>query len=391
MERIPDGEYEGSCWIDSDGLHTFNIPIRVAVRISGDRAVVDYTGSGPQGEGSLNGSYATSQAAGAVPFLNYIDPDIPHNEGCIQHIDVIAPEGTICNARYPASTSSATIVPSDAMQDAVHKAMAAAAPDLVIAGSARCGNVPQFSGVDPESGVAWGAMLFNNTGAQGASKRTDGWPLYESSAAAGGLKAQSIEQIELLYPMRIEQMEIETDSMGAGEWIGGPGVRMVVASLGGEMECITFGDGCANPPHGVLGGTPAIGGGQYVESSSTGARRYITASGHVRVGPDEVYVGVSTGGGGYGDPLDRPAETVRQDVRDGLVSRARARDVFGVILGAGLDPGLDEEATAALRAELRQGRLPAIVTPTEPASGPESEWAERDRRPGDVYLVNPVS
>ena len=223
MEQIPDGEYQGSCWIDSDGLSTFNIPIHVKVTITGDRAIVDYTGSGPQGEGSLNGSYATSQAAGAVPFLNYIDPDIPHNEGCIEHIDVVAPEGTVCNATYPASTSSATIVPSDAMQDAVNKAMAAAAPELVIAGSARCGNVPQFSGMDSRTGVAWGAMLFNNTGAQGASNGTDGWPLYESSAAAGGLKAQSIEQIELLYPMHIERMEIEPDSMGMGEHIGGPG------------------------------------------------------------------------------------------------------------------------------------------------------------------------
>ena len=74
MEQIPDGEYQGSCWIDSDGLSTFNIPIHVKVTITGDRAIVDYTGSGPQGEGSLNGSYATSQAAGAVPFLELHRP-----------------------------------------------------------------------------------------------------------------------------------------------------------------------------------------------------------------------------------------------------------------------------------------------------------------------------
>lgn len=390
LQQIPDGEYRGTCWIDSDGIAGMNIPVVATVTIAGDRVRVDYTGSGPQGEGSLNGSYATSQAAGAVPFLNYIDPDIPHNEGCIQHIEVIAPEGTVCNARYPASTSSATIVPSDAMQDAVNKAMAFAAPDLVMAGSARCANVPQFAGVHAATGEAWGVMLFNGTGAQGASKNTDGWPLYESSAAAGGLKAQSLEQLELLYPIDIERMEIETDSMGAGESIGGAGVRLNVASTGGEMECITFGDGCSNPPHGAVGGTPGIGGGQYVEDRDSGKRRYVSASGHVRVGPGEFYVSVSTGGGGYGDPLRRDAEQVRRDVRDGLVSREAAQAVFGVVVGDGFNPALDVEATVRLRMELAK-RDVDLVRPTAPAADAEGDWVRARLREGDVFLNNPVS
>lgn len=390
LQQIPDGEYRGTCWIDSDGIAGMNIPVVATVTIAGDRVRVDYTGSGPQGEGSLNGSYATSQAAGAVPFLNYIDPDIPHNEGCIQHIEVIAPEGTVCNARYPASTSSATIVPSDAMQDAVNKAMAFAAPDLVMAGSARCANVPQFAGVHAATGEAWGVMLFNGTGAQGASKNTDGWPLYESSAAAGGLKAQSLEQLELLYPIDIERMEIETDSMGAGASIGGAGVRLTVASTGGEMECITFGDGCSNPPHGAIGGTPGIGGGQYVEDRDSGKRRYVSASGHVRVSPGEFYVSVSTGGGGYGDPLRRDAEQVRRDVRDGLVSREAAQAVFGVVVGDGFNPALDVEATVRLRLELAK-RDVDLVRPTAPAADAEGDWVRARLRDGDVFLNNPVS
>ena len=390
LARSPDGDYHGSCWIDSDGIDGFNVPIKVTVSIKGDRVTVDYTGSGLQGPGSLNGSHATSQAAGAVPFLTYIDPDIPHNEGCIQHIEVIAPVGTVCNAAYPASTSSATIVPSDAMQEAVHKAMAAAAPDLVIAGSARCANVPQFTGTHAETGAAWGVMLFNGTGAQGASKNTDGWPLYESSAAAGGLKAQSLEQLELLYPVSIEQMEIETDSMGAGAAIGGAGVRLTVSSTAGEMECITFGDGCSNPPHGVLGGTPGCGGGQYVEDRASGRRRYISASGHVRIAADEFYVGVSTGGGGYGDALSRDAEQVRRDVRDGIVSRAAAATLFGVVVSDDFNPRLDVAATAALRADLGTRKRP-LVEPATPAETAEGAWIRTDMREGDVFLLNPVS
>ena len=382
--------YRGTCWIDSDGVDGLNIPIVATVTIAGDKVKVDYTGSGPQGEGSLNGSYATSQAAGAVPFLNYIDPDIPHNEGCIRHIEVIAPAGTVCNANYPASTSSATIVPSDAMQDAVNKAMASAAPELVIAGSARCANVPQFAGVHAATGEAWGVMLFNGTGAQGASKNTDGWPLYESSAAAGGLKAQSLEQLELLYPLKIERMEIETDSMGAGASIGGGGVRLALVSTGGEMECITFGDGCSNPPHGTVGGRPGIGGGQYVEQLANGKRRYISASGHVRISPAELYVGVSTGGGGYGNPLERDAEQVRRDVRDQLISRERAAEIFGVIVSEDFNPILDVEATTMRRKELARREV-KLVDPTAPAADAEGGWVRAQLRAGDVFLNNPVS
>ena len=156
------------------------------------------------------------------------------------------------------------------------------------------------------------------------------------------------------------------------------------------MECITFGDGCANPPHGVLGGTPGIGGGQYIENRRSGTRSYVTASGHVRIAREEIYVGVSTGGGGYGDPLRRESERVRQDVRDGIITRDAAKRVFGVVVTEEFDPALVEKETAERR-HLNSGRQVSLVTPTEPAAGPESAWVESDRRDGDAYLINPVS
>src|SRR5690606_20189235 len=120
---------------------------------------------------------------------------------------------------------------------------------------------------------------------------------------------QSIEQLEQLYPFLVEEMEIEPESMGFGQWNGGPGVRFAARPTKGSMEVITFGDGERNPPHGVLGGTPGIGGGQFVEAPD-GKRRFYPASAHYKVGRDEVRVGVSTGGGGYGRPIDRDVEQV---------------------------------------------------------------------------------
>ena len=203
--------------------------------------------------------------------------------------------------------------------------MAPAVPGRVPAGGTKQSNLPQFSGVDPATGEAWGAMVFNGTGGSGAARGADGWPLYESIDGHGSCRTQPVEQIELLYPLRIERMEVETDSMGFGTSNGGTGTRLVVRSLAGEMECVTFGDGVANPPHGVLGGTPGVGGGAYVEDERTGARRYVSAAAVVRLGERETWTGVSTGGGGYGSPLERPVERVAADVRGGFVSREAAQ------------------------------------------------------------------
>lgn len=387
IASMPDGTYEAEGWIDSDGFGTEHIPVRVAVTIEGENAKVDYAGSGPQAKGGANGSFATSQAAGAVPFLYYIDADIPHNQGVIDHVDVSAEEGTICFAKFPASTSCATIVPSDLMQDVVNRALVAAMPERVPAGGTRCANIPQFAGNGPEGDAPWGFMLFNNAGAGGAAKGNDGWPLWYNQAALGGMKIQPIEQLELLYPVRIERCEIDTDSVGFGQWLGGPGNVCAVRPLSDEMVTITFGDAASNPPHGAMGGYQGSGGGQYVEDEQTGQRRFVSSSGAFAVDHRrEVYVGVSTGGGGWGAPHERDAERVRLDVRDGIVSRAAALEVFGVALSADPDPVLDPEATAARRAELAQVERP-VVEPTEPNASP---WLRQHMRDGDTYDLDPL-
>ena len=386
IESIPDGSYHGSGWVDSDGYDARDIPIEAEVKIEGDQVFVDFEGAGAQAEGGLNGTKATTLAAGRIPFLFFADPDIPHNQGCFDHIDVKIPRGTIAESVYPASTSCATMIPTGMLHDAINKALAPAIPDLVVAGTARSSTTPQFFGLDEETGEDWGMMIFNSTGGGGACKEADGWPLMETTGAMGGQKCVSIEQMELLYPVRVEHMEVEPDSAGFGTTIGGLGVRFTLRPLKGPMECITFGDGVANPPHGVLGGTAAIGGGHFVEEAESGKRSYISAAGRVRVSRGDTWTAVATGGGGYGSPLERDAERVRSEVRDGVISRAAAAEVFGVVLGEGEDPPIDEAATAARRAELAATEVP-IVLPQGPSS---AGWVDANLREGDVYLENPT-
>jgi N-methylhydantoinase B len=387
IRAMPDGTYKAEGWIDSDGFDQTDLPIKVQVTIEGEEIRIDYSGSASQAAGGVNGSLATMKAAGAVPVLMCLDPDIPHNEGCLKHIDVTAEEGSICWAKFPASTSCATIVPSDMMQDVVNKALAYAVPDLVAAGTPRCANIPVFSGVDERSGQPWGAMIFNNNGGGAAARNTDGWPLIGTPSASGGLKSLSIEQMELLYPMLIEQWEVDTNSSGLGASIGGAGTRFAVRPTHGPLIAVEFGDGRANPCHGVLGGTAGSGGGAYIESRATGKRRFVSATGEIEVGRDDLWVGVSSGGGGYGDPLERAPAAVAVDVRDGIIDRSVAEHVFGVVLDEGLVPLVREADTTALRQRLREqrGQLPIIV----PTQARASRWLEEHMTEGDEYLLNP--
>jgi N-methylhydantoinase B len=105
----------------------------------------------------------------------------------------------------------------------------------------------------------------------------------------------------------------------------------------------------------------------------------------MKVGMDQFYVGVSTGGGGHGNPFDRDIEQVRRNVRDGIISREMARSVFGVAVDDALDPAILAEETAKLRAPLA-GKVRPPVDPVSPGAG---RWAEDQMKDGDVFLLNP--
>ncbi len=225
ISAIPDGDYFGESWVDADGAGRVNTPVRCRVTVAGEAVTVDWSESGPQAEGAINGSLATATAASGVPLMCVASPDLPHNQGSIDRISVIARPGTICLAEHPAATSSSVVAPSGAMHDAVMKALAGAVPERVAGGGPRMGNCPTLSGTDERTGEPWSLMLFNDGGGSGAALAADGWPLMGTLACLGGIKTMPVELMELLYPLRLELMELERDSMGFGHWIGGPGVR----------------------------------------------------------------------------------------------------------------------------------------------------------------------
>jgi N-methylhydantoinase B len=383
--KIPDGVYHGETWRDTDGNGATDIPIRATITKKGADIHVHYTG-GPPSTGSFNATYAVMMATSTIPFLYYIDSDIPHNHGVLKHITADADEGTICRAKWPAAVGGATQNPADPMHDVINIAMAEAIPDRVPAGGAHTSHLPNFNGVDSRTGQEWGCMLFNSGGGSGAAKDADGWPVFCTIAGMGGLTSAAIEEIELLYPIRVEQNEIETDAMGAGQWIGGPGLRTRYRPIAGGMEWHGFGEGLKNPPHGVNGGTMSPGGGIFVEHAD-GTRTFTSSAGQIPIAEGEAWEGVSSGGGGWGNPLDRDAEQVRRDLRDEWISEETARDVFGVVVKDDLVRTLDVAATEARRAVLRENERP-MIEPTGPAAG---TWTARNMGPRDRYIEAPTA
>ena len=230
-------------------------------------------------------------------------------------------------------------------------------------------------------------MFFNGGSGGGASKNADGWPLIMTSSGMGGLKIISAEMSELLYPIMIDHHEIETDSMGHGKTMGGAGIRIKVRPYDTPMACHNTGDGCSNPPFGLLGGTPGIGGGNFRENLETGQRDFCSAKGYMEIKPGEAWVGVSSGGGGFGDPLEREAASVCDHVRDGIISMETAKDVYGVIMNSDTYK-LDDNATIELRENKRDSREPLKdIQPTRPNAG---TWAQENMKEGEQFLLDPL-
>ena len=163
----------------------------------------------------------------------------------------------------------------------------------------------------------------------------------------------SVEVDEQKYPILIRQMRVRTDSGGVGKWRGAPGIVCEYGPVVDQMTAHYVTDGNVNPPRGVAGGGDAAPSEPYVLREG-GAEVSAPLIGSVTLAHGEMVGHRLSGGGGYGNPHDRPAESVRTDVLAGFVSLASARNDYGVVFTSDrIDASLevDVAATATLRGE----------------------------------------
>ncbi len=353
LERLPKGRLRAEDFLDEGGPDGQPLPVHVDVEITDEEFKVDFSGNSPQLRSSLNNTYPGTVAAVRIVYMALIDPHGTYNQGLVSPLKVVAPAGTIFNAQRPAPVSVYWEVLTYAA-DLVWKALAPSAPDRLTAGHFLSVVGEIVAGVNDETGEPF-ALVEPNPGGWGAGPDKDGESALVSFAD-GETFASSIEVIENRYPILVERYALNTgDGVGHGKYRGGFGIMKDYRLLNSSAEFTTDINRAVVPPWGMEAGQ--AGTLNYVQISREGASplRVRKVSAHPLVRNDVVSIRTG-GGGGWGDPLERDARLVLEDVRGGLITRENASAIYGVVVG-NEKVEVDEPATRALREAMRQKRF----------------------------------
>jgi N-methylhydantoinase B len=353
--KLRDGTYEGESSLDSDGFTDTPIRIQVAITIKGEEAWVDFAGSDPQVTGFVNSPLANTATCVYVAFLTTVTtPDIPHNEGVYRPIHISAPEGSVVNPRFPAPVASCTLDTACAILEACWLALSRVLPERVPAGWNRW-NGPTITGIDPRKNSFYVMFGFNGFGGAGGMPGMDGRHFIGDGIDLGGLIAPNIETNESDYPHVTEFNEFTTDSCGAGKYRGGCGAKYRIRMYDQAPNLVMFGDGKVHPPYGLFGGRPGSCNLAFINEGKD-AQRELKAKEAVQLKAGDTYSSYPSGGGGWGDPLERDPEAVRADARGQIISLASAREQYAVVL-EGEQLSVNVQQTQALRASRRGGAI----------------------------------
>ena len=325
----PDGDYTASDWLDNDGVEDAPREIRVTLRVRGELIEVDFTGSSEQTRGPLNsvlgytcsGVYMTLQAA--------TDPDIPPNAGCHRPIEIVAPEGSIVNPRFPAPCTGGNETVF-VISSAIFRALTQIEGARAMACDQGSSNNMLISGFDPAGGRRY-VLYEYPEGGWGANAERDG--LSAVYSIAGNTWNVPVEVVERRFPLRVERYELRMDSGGTGAHRGGLGIRREHRILGHPAEVSILGNRVMVPPWGYAGG--GEGGAAKYRIEREGAEpinpapRFGSKAWGVELRDGDVVVQETAGGGGWGDPDKRERAQVERDVRLGYVSAKAAWRKYG--------------------------------------------------------------
>jgi N-methylhydantoinase B len=345
----PKGSYVAECCTDHDGVE-LDKPrlIKMTVNIHDDSVVVDLAGSSETTKGPVNCPLIATKAGIGIAFLSLTAPREQVNEGHLRPLQVVAPLNTVVNPQRPAPCDSFGYIANRAV-DLFLKALSGALPDMTAAGSNQVFG-PYLYQMDPRYGRPF-IYVEPFCGGYGARSSRDGASALIFSMD-GDCHNEPVEIIETRYPLLVERHALDTESAGAGRHRGGCGVVKDYVILAEANVMLAGGnDSKVDPPWGLFGGGDGTTA-RYVPFAGTDDEQVIDERvnffGPLKKG-DRVSVH-SSGGGGWGDPLERDPELVERDVRLGYISAEKSREVYGVVIRD--DGTADLAATDTLRTRL---------------------------------------
>ena len=357
IEEIPDGSYEFHDYVDYDGVE-LGKPVKIAatVTVAGSEITVDFSGSDSQARGAINSVPSSTRAAVCYVVRAITDPDIPNNDGCFRPVNIVFPERSVVNPSKPAAVSVRTIT-IKRIVDVLLGCFAQALPERIHAAS--CGQLALMvlGGIDPRNDrayVTWQGLP--TAGGMGARPSKDGIDVIDTDVT--NLMNEPVEATEMDYPVRVHHIRLWPDSGGAGQYRGGLGFQARTELLRGDATLVVRRDRHDFAPWGLRGGRSAPLS-RVVQTHHDGNQMSLPSKIVVGVKAGEMLDIVTSGGAGFGDPLERAPEAVLADLLDGRVTREAAERDYGVIVREhGADLTIDEKATRQRRAELRAERGP---------------------------------
>lgn len=351
IRELPDGEYFYEDYLEYFENGEFDpVLIRLKLTVRGDEVEADFAGSNPQVPGPVNSSLAVAGAGVFVALKSTLDPGSAVNGGTFRPMRFKAPPASVVDIRPNAPAGAHAEVRKRTVSVALGCLSQIALPRVSgdLCGTSFPNNI---GGRNSATGRDY-VYLEVPAGGNGGFLEHDGSSAFVNVDHGNVRSIETAENLEATIPFVVERCELRTDSGGDGYRRGGLGMHRELRLLDEEAEYSVLSDRAVIPPYGVAGGhasaqvSAAIRRNGQAASLATPGK----ATG-IRLNRGDVVIMQSAGGGGYGDPLEREPDLVRRDVVLGYVSRERARERYGVVIGE--DDVVDSDATERNREHLR--------------------------------------
>lgn len=331
IAALPDGDVEFTEYNDDDGVHEGPFPIHLRLIKNGDSIVCDFSETPPQSGGAVHCNYVFTASCTYAAIRTLLDDAVPNNAGLYRPIKVIAPEGTIVNAKFPAALGSRGQI-GFRIRSIVLGALGKLTRDRLPA----CPGGSEFaiaaSGYG-EDGKRFLHLEFHNTTGNGGGPDADGQDAGPNCIS--NLANVPVELIEADNPIRIEEYSFLPDTGGVGRHRGALGIVRQYRFLSDNVVVQVRSDRFKSRPWGLAGGGEGAAAAAWLNPG--GPNEEVLPSKFVRtLNSGDVFRAEMAGSGGYGSPLERDPLAVEEDLLEGKITPAHAAEAYGVVTNSGL-------------------------------------------------------